>query len=862
LDKKLRLSLIFQAAGNVRGFLGGVRSETDRTTKALGQARERVQALQRATKDVGAFRALEARLAGTRNELAEARAEALRLGNAMDAAENPTKQLSRAFELATNKVRALETQQSGQVRGLGELKTKLEAAGVSTAALGAHEMRLTRDLKAANAELATQGRRMNDVADRQRRMAAARGQYDRTQQFAGSAMGAGASAIGAGTVAAAPLFISARAGMSFEDGMADIRKVVDFETPQQFRQMENDILNLSTRIPLASEGIAAIVASAGQAGIARRELMGFAEDAGKMGIAFDTTAEDAGEKMATWRTAFRMTQPQVRGLADQINYLGNTGPANALQISNIVTRIGPLGEVAGLAAGEIAALGSTIAGMGVEEEIAATGIKNTMLALTKGTAATKAQRKAYAALGLEAEAVSRRMQVDAGGTIVDVMERISKLKPDQQSAILTQLFGSESVAAIAPMLTNLELLRGNLAKVADESLFAGSMQKEFESRASTASNAAKLGMQGLKAVATEVGIAFLPTIKAGALALRDMSQGIRGFAAANPGAIKVLGVLVGLVSAGLFVFGGLAIAVAAILGPFALLQLAWTGALPLLTAVAGGITAAAGAVWTFTAALLANPVTWIVIAVVALAAAALLIYRNWGKISAWWNGVWPGISAAVGNALSTMGRLFMNFSPLGLLLGAIMRAWPALQALGGRFMSLGRHLLSGLINGVLGGIPALLRAVMSAGGSIITGFKNRLGIRSPSRVFAQLGDYTMQGMGVGIDRSADQPLRRMRAFATAMTAAGAIAAPGAAFANPPDFTARPAIDFQSAGRMQTPAAGGSAARGSAPPVFNITVNAAPGMDEERLVQMLLDRLRREMGGGGGQFGDDDFGEAP
>ena len=70
------------------------------------------------------------------------------------------------------------------------------------------------------------------------------------------------------------------------------------------------------------------------------------------------------------------------GWPDKINYLGNTGPANAKKISDIVTRIGPLGGVAGVASGEIAAMGATIAGMGVESEIAATGIKNFMLFLT------------------------------------------------------------------------------------------------------------------------------------------------------------------------------------------------------------------------------------------------------------------------------------------------------------------------------------------------------------------------------------------------------------------------------------------------------------------------------------------------
>jgi phage-related protein len=40
-------------------------------------------------------------------------------------------------------------------------------------------------------------------------------------------------------------------------------------------------------------------------------------------------------------------------------------------------------------------------------------------------------------------------------------------------------------------------------------------------------------------------------------------------------------------------------------------------------------------VWSFTAALLANPITWIVIGVVALGAAIYLLWKNWDKVVAW-----------------------------------------------------------------------------------------------------------------------------------------------------------------------------------------------------------------------------------
>jgi TP901 family phage tail tape measure protein len=72
-----------------------------------------------------------------------------------------------------------------------------------------------------------------------------------------------------------------------------------------------------------------------------------------------------------------------------------------------------------------------------------------MLALTKGAAATRSQRDAFKSLGLDAGQVAKDMQRDAGGTITDVMKRLQALPKEAQAGALTDLFGSESVAAIA-----------------------------------------------------------------------------------------------------------------------------------------------------------------------------------------------------------------------------------------------------------------------------------------------------------------------------------------------------------------------------------------------------------------------------
>ena len=95
-----------------------------------------------------------------------------------------------------------------------------------------------------------------------------------------------------------------------------------------------------------------------------------------MATAFDgLSADDAGKMMANWRTAFKMSQDEVRTLSDQINYLSNVTASDTGTISDIVTRVGALGDVAGVSASSIAAIGTTMASVGVSSEIASTGIK-------------------------------------------------------------------------------------------------------------------------------------------------------------------------------------------------------------------------------------------------------------------------------------------------------------------------------------------------------------------------------------------------------------------------------------------------------------------------------------------------------
>ena len=472
----------------------------------------------------------------------------------------------------------------------------------------------------------------------------------------------------------------AQAAIQFESSMADVKKVVDFKTPQQFKEMSDDILELSKRIPMTADALAQIVAAGGQSGIERESLTSFAESAAKMGVAFDITAEQAGDMMAKWRTAFKMNQEEVVKLADKVNYLGNTTAASAPLISDVVTRIGPLGEVGGVASGEIAALGASMVGSGIQSEVAATGIKNLILSLTAGESATKSQKEALQGLGLESEVVAKNMQSDAKGTILQVLSSIQALSKEKQAAALSELFGKESLSAIAPLLSNLDGLKENLDKVADAQKYTGSMEGEFAARSATTANSIQLMSNRANAAQIAIGNGLLPVIAPAMEIIGGLATRVGELATNYPGltqgviiATGAFATLYGVIAAGKII----AMEMNAI--KFTYLALMKSSIAKTIIASTVSKASAAmtglmtGAQWALNAAMTANPIGLVIAGIAALIAIGYVLYQNWDTISAFASTMWEGGKQAIAN----FGETIMN--KISSICDTVTQKWQSLK---------------------------------------------------------------------------------------------------------------------------------------------------------------------------------------
>ena len=73
------------------------------------------------------------------------------------------------------------------------------------------------------------------------------------------------------------------------------------------------------------------------------------------------------------------------------------------------------------------------------------------------------------------------------------------------------------------------------------------------------------------------------------------------------------------------------------------------------------------ATWAWTVALLANPITWIILGIVALGAAVYMLIKHWDKVSAFFSDMWKKVKAYFAVPIQIIKTMLLNFTPVGLI---------------------------------------------------------------------------------------------------------------------------------------------------------------------------------------------------
>ncbi|WP_228891857.1 phage tail tape measure protein [Burkholderia ambifaria] len=220
-----------------------------------------------------------------------------------------------------------------------------------------------------------------------------------------------------------------------------------------------------------------------------------------------------------------------------------------------------------------------------------------------------------------------------------------------------------------------------------------------------------------------------------------------------------------------------------------------------------------------------------------------IVVRHWDEIKAAAGAAWNWIADTAISAGRGIADFFMNWT----LLGIVIRHWDGVAAfmsgLIGRFTTIGGQIIDGLVAGFLGGMSAVRQALHNVGESAIAWFKEKLGIHSPSRVFAELGGFVGEGAALGIAGGQRSVTRAALGLATAAVTG---------FGSPALSTAAPIVHATVPIDRRPPiAAAGPATASSAPAgaSASIVINIYPQAGDDpraiaRAVAAELDRRER------------------
>lgn len=313
-----------------------------------------------------------------------------------------------------------------------------------------------------------------------------------------------------------------------------------------------------------------------------------------------------------------------------------------------------LKDAAPVAAAAGASLGDVL---GIQAVLAASGIK--------GSKAGRATRSLYSRLQAPAAAgkkALRRLRIktkDKDGNLRDVGTILGEIQTAmdrkfgvgkggaKRQALMKQIFGEAAAGASIKVMQ--ASTSGLLAK----------MQKDIETfdakSAAAAANNNTLGKIAEAKSAWEelqitVGDELLPVVTESVLEFTELARVVGSWAGQNRGAVKTLGMM----SLSLAVVGTTMAPVLRGLGMFAKAG-KWVAGLGLvkkgMLALRGAVLAASASFRTLAVAMATNPITWVVVGVVALVAAGVLLWKKWDKVSAFFARMWRRMPAPVQSAI-------------------------------------------------------------------------------------------------------------------------------------------------------------------------------------------------------------------
>jgi TP901 family phage tail tape measure protein len=408
----------------------------------------------------------------------------------------------------------------------------------------------------------------------------------------------------------------------------------------------------------------------------------------------------------------------------------------------------------GMSLEELATIIGQLNNAGLAGGMAGTAFSATMRQLIKGSRE----------LGFEIDRDSKG-NVSLIGTLGKMRSKFGDLTKltDTQRLKFQEAFGDEGLRAIMLLQGKVGDMNDAMKRVKNSTGAAANAQRIIEQKTG---QQLQIAQQQYEALNIIIGTQLLPSLNKILPVVSGIIQGLGDFAEKHPFIIKMVfgfialaGAIFGVVAPIMMVKGSIGTLIGYSLKGYA--SIAKFSSIVILFVKSGGLIQLASGFWTactatwaWTVALLANPITWIVLGIVALIAAIIILAMNWKKVSAWLGSVWANVvkgfknflnwlkTSPIGQTISWLLAVFMPFIGIPLLIyqnwGKIAAFFSSLFSDIGNFFGgfitaafeWGGNLIGGFIEGIQSKVKELKQSLFNTADQI----KNFLGFHSPTKL--------------------------------------------------------------------------------------------------------------------------------
>ncbi|HBP8838312.1 TPA: phage tail tape measure protein [Escherichia coli] len=586
-DNNLRLQVVLNAVDKLTRPFRNAQASTKELAGAIQTTRNSLKELNKQAGRIDEFRKSRSQLAITANNLKLAREEAAKLATQFTATNRPTAAQAKLFAQAKTRVQALQQSYNGLLGSVQRQRQALKDSGIDTKKLSGAQRELRQNADETRQALDRQQKSLKRLGEQQARMNAARAEYSRRLEVRDRVAGAGATTTAAGLAMGAPVMAAVKSYASMEDAMKGVAKQVNGlrddngNRTARFYEMQDAIKAASEQLPMANGAVdfAALVEGGARMNVAnpndswadqKRDLLAFAATAAKASTAFELPADELSESLGKIAQLYKVPTRNIEQLGDALNYLDDNAMSKGGDIIDVLQRMGGVADR--LDYRKAAALGSTFLSLGTAPEVAASAANAMVRELSIATMQSKSFFAGMDLLKLNPAQIEKKMTRDAMGTIQRVLEKVNNLPKDKRLGAMTLVFGKEFGDDAAKLANNLPELQRQL-KLTSGGDASGSMQKESDINKDSLSSQWLLVKTGAQNTFSSLGETLRQPLMDIMDVVKRVTGALRRWVEQNPQLVGTLMKVAAAVAAITVVLGTLAITVAAVLGPLAILRL-------------------------------------------------------------------------------------------------------------------------------------------------------------------------------------------------------------------------------------------------------------------------------------------------